>query len=77
MFYEITNSAGDVQTTLMDKLKSQGCNVIQTSSGIVVRSQDRIEEFAKTCALDLACIKEIKPSDELAPDVQAFMSGKR
>lgn len=80
MLFQITTpNAGD-QTLLLDKLRSGGCDVIQTSSGLVVSAtQFDAGSFAKEYGVDVPCVTALTKEliADAAPDVQAFANGKR
>jgi hypothetical protein len=80
MLFEITNAHAGEQTTLLDKLKSNGCDVIQTSRGLVVSApQLNADVFANEFGVDATCVTALTNEliEEAAPDVQAFAKGKR
>jgi hypothetical protein len=80
MLFEITNPNSGEQTLLLDKLRSSGCEVIQTSSGLVVSAvQMHASAFAKDFGIDEACVAALTKDrlEQSTPDVQAFASGKR
>jgi hypothetical protein len=80
MLFEITNPNSGEQATLLDKLRSGGCDVIQTAKGLVVSAkQFDAGSFAKEFGVDLACVSPLTKDliESAAPDVQAFANGKR
>ncbi len=80
MLFEITNSQSGDQTLLLDKLRSAGCDVIQTSKGLVVSAtQANADVFARDFDVDVSCIQALTKEQiaASAPDVQAFANGKR
>ena len=78
-YYEVTlgMNAAHEQNTLISKLKSAGADVIQFSSGLIVKSPSSIKDLLGDEAEGLSC-KPIETSavSGYSKDVQQFLSGR-
>ena len=73
---QLNLAASEHQTTLIQQFKSRGDDVIQTGSGLCVKSSmsaGEIEAFVCETACDGIKIETVRPDTELAPDIKAFL----
>ena len=74
-------NAGVNQAQIMDQLKAQGDDVIQTSDGLCISSKSNLEElkgFLAEKKIEAVTLSEINSSSQselssLSPDVRAFI----
>lgn len=69
-------SDSGVQATLMQSLKSAKADVIQTGSGLCVKTDMTEGEISKLAGDGVQIEKLDSASEKLTPDVRAFLNGK-
>lgn len=70
--YLIISSTG--QAVIMDKLKSSGIDVIQSSSGLVCKTIAKLAELKELVGAEASQIHLLDSTSDLSPDIKKFIS---